>query len=299
MNKIYYSVIIPAYNAENTLATALESAINQTFNDYEIIIVNDGSTDSTPEIVDSFLRRENNIKSVNQENKGLGGARNSGIRVARGDYLAFLDADDLWYPDKLEKVAEVISGSNGQFDVICHDENLVFHGKKIRVNTYGPHSTFEDLLLKGNCLSPSATVVKGSTLTETGLFSEDRLIHGVEDYDLWLRLAKDEKSFYFLHEPLGEYHVKSGNMTRDVFNFTNRVLKVRLSHYCELSVEDQTKYLWKFRMQISKMFLRAGAKCLFLNRDAIQASKLIIESLRLLTYVPDSIKDLTIKSTST
>ena len=104
MNKPAISVIVPVYNVENYLSECLESILNQTFHDFEIICVNDGATDNSYDILKDYAQKYENIKVINQENKGLSGARNTGIEAANGDYLAFIDSDDLVKEDFLEKL---------------------------------------------------------------------------------------------------------------------------------------------------------------------------------------------------
>ena len=103
MNNPLVSVIMPAYNAEKYIDEAIDSVISQTFANWELIIVNDGSTDDTQKIVEAYVSSDTRIKLINQENKRLGAARNEGIKNANGEWVAFLDADDLWINTKLEK----------------------------------------------------------------------------------------------------------------------------------------------------------------------------------------------------
>ena len=229
---IHFSIIVPCYNVEKTVVRTLDTIKNQTYLNYEVIAVNDGSNDNTADVLNNYMNRNNiDFKVIRQVNKGLGAARNSGIRAAKYDIVAFLDADDLWHPDKLRRVCEAFE-KRADVDLVCHDEDVVKNGKKIRQNVYGPYSTYEDLLFKGNCLSGSAVAVKKEKLFEVGLFSEDLTFHGVEDYDLWMKLARKKAKFYYLHEILGEYVLHEDNMTSQVQSFFNRSWTL-LNHHLE------------------------------------------------------------------
>lgn len=96
-----FTVVVPLYNAERFIAATLDSVLAQTFADYEVVVVNDASTDGGPALVESYMARDSRVRMVTQENRGLAGARNSGIRASRGRYIALVDADDLWLPEKL------------------------------------------------------------------------------------------------------------------------------------------------------------------------------------------------------
>ena len=114
-----YSVIVPVYNVEKFLAKCLDSILNQDFDDYEIIAVNDGSTDSSLEILNEYSKKTDKIKVINQDNKGLGGARNTGIDVASGDYLVFIDSDDYVDNQMLSQLNSVLSTNS--FDILAFE----------------------------------------------------------------------------------------------------------------------------------------------------------------------------------
>ncbi len=189
-NKIFVSVIIPAYNQARFLGDALESVLSQTYPYYEIIVVDDGSTDNTSEVIHKYGSL---IKSIQQENMGLGGARNTGIRNSRGEFIGFLDADDIWLPDYLEKMI----GLAGNFP----DAGVYYCGAK-SIDQYGGElfqyfgkpfllsSTIYHILIRHNFLIPSTILLRRSVIDEIGLFEQSNpLIHGCEDWDLWLRIA--------------------------------------------------------------------------------------------------------------
>lgn len=207
------SVIIPTYNSAAYLREAIDSVFNQTFTDYELIIVDDGSKDNSPEIAREYGDR---IICVRQANAGVSAARNAGLRRARGRYVAFLDADDIWLPDKLSvQVAHLqanpsvkISGSS--FHLIDGTGALL---RTVRITPPGREDLLRELLLHGYYTLPSAMVVEREAMERVGGF--DETIHGVEDRDLWLRMVK-AYDYRYITEPLIRYRLHAGNETKNL-----------------------------------------------------------------------------------
>lgn len=217
------SVVIPAWNAEAFIEKTLSTIANQTFTDFEVIVVDDGSSDKTTEIVERFLKANGlSGRCIRQENKKIAGARNTGINAASSELISFLDHDDLWFPNKLEKVMAEFS-LYPEADLICHQENVVKDNVFLHTTKNGPwvEKMYESLLFDGNALSPSAVTVKKAKLVEAGLFRENPEFNTVEDYDLWMRLAKICR-MRFLDEILGEYQlVERGASNKIVYHNTN------------------------------------------------------------------------------
>lgn len=185
----FFSVIIPSYNRHSLLRKAIDSVLSQTFKDFELIVVDDGSTDKTPEIQNEYGNR---ILYISQENKGVSSARNAGIKVSSSPYIAFLDSDDLWMPEKLDSHHSFIM-DNPQISVHQTDEIWIRNGR--RVNPKIKHKKKSgDIFIESLALcliSPSSVVIKKKILNKYGLFDENMPV--CEDYDLWLRIASDEK----------------------------------------------------------------------------------------------------------
>ena len=214
------SIVVPAWNAAAFIEKTLATVAAQTFRDFEVIVVDDGSSDDTKLVVDRFLEK-NKLRGrcIKQVNKKIAGARNTGIRAAEAELISFLDHDDLWFPNKLERVMAEF----GDGDLVCHDENIVKDGKLVRISRNGPlvPNMYERLLFEGNALSPSAVTVKKAKLFEAGLFRENTEFNTVEDYDLWMRLARVCR-MRFLPEILGEYQlVERGASNSIVYHNTN------------------------------------------------------------------------------
>jgi len=246
----FFSVIIPCYNIVDIIGPTLETLVSQTFTDFEIIFVNDGSIDSTLNTLTDFqLKIKNQVTIINQENKGLGAARNSGIKVSNGKYIALLDADDTWASNKLSILFEFIN-LNNKFDLYCHNEFTVTqNGVFIKNNVYGPFTSFEDLFYKGNCLSPSAVVLNNNVFKIVGYFSEDRDFHGVEDYDFWLRVSLNNLKISYIPDYLGYYVIHNNNMSTSL-NFFDNEEKLLLSYVIRFNT-----VILNDKLRIKKRFL--------------------------------------------
>ena len=223
------SVVIPTYNHAEFLTGALQSVVNQSFVDWEAIIVNNFSTDNTEEIVKGF--NEPRFRLVNFQNNGvIAASRNHGIQLAASSVIAFLDSDDIWYPNKLSRCLSEFS--NGA-DLVCHGENWVTEGLPPRAIYYGPtdRATHSKLLLRGNCVSTSDTLVRKKLLDKANGFNENPLFITAEDYELWMNLSLNTSKFVFVHELLGEYR-RHENGASTVVNrhLSAKNLRIRVRH---------------------------------------------------------------------
>lgn len=230
---ISFSIVIPAYNAARFIEKTLDSVRGQTYRDYQVLITNDGSTDTTEQVIAAYAARHPSfpLELSNQENKGIGGARNNGLFRAQGDFIAFLDADDYWHPEKLAKMADFLT-VNPQVDVAYHDETEVRGDGTRHPLTYGDvrEPAYEDLLFRGNRLSTSATVVRRELAQEVGGFSERMEFNSAEDYDFWLRLARCGARFAHVPEVLGEYHRVEGSVTQKIDYHHRNIFNVVVHH---------------------------------------------------------------------
>lgn len=259
-----FSVVIPAYNAEAFVEEALDSVSAQTFPDYEVLLVDDGSSDSTASRAALWAAAHPEIRwqLISQPNKGIGGSRNAGVFAARGDYLAFLDVDDLWLPEKLARVARFLKES-GSPDLVCHDEWLAAPQRLLQRSTYGPYQAYSDLLFKKNTISTSATVVRRERVWEIDGFSEDLNFNGVEDYDLWMRLAKSGCRIEYLHEVLGIYRIHEQSITAGIDRHCQNALNLLEHHFRDWP--EQNIRSW-FRQRRRQGAVLRGAGHSFLKR---------------------------------
>ena len=223
--KGFFSIVVPCYNVQDTLKETIESILKQDFNNYEIVAVDDGSFDKTPQILNNY-KIKNDIKVVTQSNKGLGAARNAGINASQGIYICLLDADDLWVPSKLTKVHKILK--NIKYSLISNDE-IILSNKYLLYLRNNPPKNLSNLLIAGNTLSPSAITIKKEIFDKVGLFKEDKNFLGVEDWDFWIRVIDSGEKIRHLAEPLGIYRRDIQNMSKSK-EFTRRIINIHRKH---------------------------------------------------------------------
>jgi glycosyltransferase involved in cell wall biosynthesis len=219
------TVIIPAYNAIRYIAETMETVITQTYQDFEVLIVNDGSTDDTPNWVSQFCQQEAKVRMISQVNKGLPGARNTGIKESRGEYIAILDADDLWEPTKLQK--QVDSLDSHPEAGLCYTWTALAdsEGKATGrvVTSHAEGKVWQQLTEINFVCCGSTPMIRRHCFETVGFFAEDLLFS--EDWDMWLRIAA-KYPFVVVKEPLIRYRQHSNNMTKNCQKMleTSRVL---------------------------------------------------------------------------
>jgi len=203
------SVIIPAHNAELFIRESVDSALAQTHRDVEVIVVNDNSTDDTPRILREYGNR---IRLLHQRNGSAAASRNAGAKIATGDWLALLDADDLWEPTKLERQLAITTstcsytnrtniGSRGDVPELQSDVTTMHDG-----------DVFMPLLLEGNFMTNSSVMVRRHIFERLGGFTTT--LKNAEDWDLWLRIAEHHRVSY-CPEPLIKYRFHAGGKSRN------------------------------------------------------------------------------------
>jgi glycosyltransferase involved in cell wall biosynthesis len=187
------SVVIPAFNAAPFIGDTLASVLGQTITELEVIVVDDGSTDGTRQRIDGA---DDRVRLLHQDRGGAARARNLGVGQARGEWIAFLDADDLWTPDKLER----------QLDLAAETGSAFVFADRINIGERGPlpelQSTIQPLrdgdiyevLLRGNFITTSSVVLRREVFERVGGFCEDPILPPAEDWDLWLRVAHDHRA---------------------------------------------------------------------------------------------------------
>ncbi len=208
------SVVMPAYNAEKTIKESVDSVLAQTFTDFELIITDDCSSDKTPAIYAGLVASDPRIRVLrNEANKGVAAARNKGVAEARGEWIAFLDSDDLWRPDKLEKHMAFIKKTGAD---ISYTASAFIDGGGAVIDYILPaeYRLTYAALLRRNLMSCSSVMVRRGIMLDNGFQSGP--IH--EDYSSWLRILKKTGAAYGLDEPLLVYRVsknsRSGRLVR-------------------------------------------------------------------------------------
>ena len=191
------SVVIPTYNRVELLKRSIDSVINQTIKPFEIIIVDDGSNDGTEAMV---KKKYDSLKLIKQKNKGASAARNTGIKASSGEWICFLDSDDEWKNDKLEKQITFVA-NNSDYKFFHSNEIWIKNGK--RINQKKKHKKYGGDIFK-KCLdmcriSPSSVLINKNIFEEIGFFNENLVV--CEDYELWLRIC-DQYKVFFIDEPL-------------------------------------------------------------------------------------------------
>ena len=185
MSNIRVSVIIPTFNRAYVLERAIASVLNQTYKNFELIIVNDGSTDNTQALLEKYQEH----KVFHTQNHGVSRARNFALKYAQGEWIAFLDSDDEWLPDKLEKQINYIQ-ENPNYLLVHGDEIWVRNG--VRVNPKSKHAKGGEDQFKASlklcAISPSVALIKRDLLVEFSGFRSDYPV--CEDYDLWLKITQ-------------------------------------------------------------------------------------------------------------
>lgn len=205
------SVVIPAYNAMTYLPETVESVLRQTFADFEVLIINDGSSDHIEQWASQVV--DSRVKFISQVNQGLPGARNTGIAHAQGDYIAFLDADDLWKPTKLEKQVRCLD-DNPQVGLVhtwmlLVDEQGKSTGKLMPSEAEGNVWT---QLIERNVIACPSVIVRRCCFDRVGGF--DRTLRSIEDWDMWLRIAVHHP-FAVIREPLAYYRQLPTSMSKN------------------------------------------------------------------------------------
>lgn len=205
------SVVIPTYNCSAYLAEAVESVLAQTFRDFEVLVIDDGSTDDTAAVM---RRYGPPVRYIRQSNRGVAVARNHGIEQSRGRYVAFLDADDTWLPHKLERQLAALAEQPACRACYSAFVNVSSDRRPLGVTrSERQGSALQDLLLRGNVIGTPSTVLCERSLTlAVGGF--DPLLSLGADWDMWIRLGAFTE-FFYVDEPLVWYRLHGTNMSRD------------------------------------------------------------------------------------
>jgi len=208
------SVIMPAYNAEKYIAEAIESVVAQSYENWELIVIDDCSADNTAEIARSFAEKDGRIRLIkNNKNIGAAETRNKGLDLAKGEYIALLDSDDVWLPEKTEKQLELAEQTEADI-VYCSYAMIDENGAKIHKEYVVPESTDFDSMLEANVIGCSTAMVRAAVLKEHP-FSET---YYHEDYVLWMELLRDGCAAKGLPQVLAHYRILKNSRSNNKLN---------------------------------------------------------------------------------
>jgi glycosyltransferase involved in cell wall biosynthesis len=275
------SVIVPAYNVAEFIGEALDSVLAQTFTDYEIIVVNDGSPD-TEKLEKALAPYMSRIIYLKQENRGVSAARNAGIAAARGSLIAFLDGDDTWLPNYLKIQVSRIQ-ADATIDVLY--PNVIMFGDSsddgeefMSICPSSGEVTFERLLLQ-ECNVSNCSIARRDTIIRAGLFDES--LRSVEDFDLWLRVIKQGGRIAYHRNVLARYRRRPGSLTADPVRLSEHILKVlsKIKETMELTPSEQATLEIQLRHFQALLRLQEGKRAFF-SGDTAGAIKGLTEANR-------------------
>jgi glycosyltransferase involved in cell wall biosynthesis len=281
------SVIIPVYNAEKFLSETIESVIAQTYPDWEIIAVDDGSTDRSLEILRKYEQRlPSKIHVITQRNSGVSIARNNAIAIAKGEYIAFLDHDDLWLPEKLEKQVELLD-SNKELGLVYSDSYIIIDEEgDFEKNTYSQNikpfrGNVLNELLYANFIPLLTAIIRKEVLNKVGMFNPKYKI--CEEYDLFLKIAE----YYpvdFIEQPLAKYRVHDENFSRNIEILVNENFQI-IEYW---SNKSKNKNFSRGRIKRKKIDLYYSLLVYYFISH--QNRKVVMESINLIKLFPYSLR---------
>ena len=291
MPDILFSVIIPTYNRAGFITKTIESVLNQTYSNFELIIVDDGSTDNTEKVIKCI--RDKRIKYFKKENEERGAARNYGTNKAKGDYITFLDSDDLLYSKYLEEANLFIASNNAIniFHQLFEVTNIL--GKVIHSANYSNNNVFKSLITKGNFMACQGMFLQ-KDFAKSNLFIEDRNLAGSEDYELWLRISTSENiiinpvitSALLQHLERSVVNININNLIKRKelmlhYLFSNKLINSKLLKYKRILKTGAYSYI-SLHIALSKQSKKTALKYLF---KAIKLSPIFIFKRRFFAII--------------
>jgi glycosyltransferase involved in cell wall biosynthesis len=268
------SIIMPTHNRCDLLKNAIDSILNQTYKNYEIIIVDDASTDNTEEYINS-LNLDKLVYIKNKESKGASKSRSIGIRNATGQFIAFLDDDDEWLPTKLEEQVKKFS-NNDNLGLVYTGVKLVFKDQNLSYNTLPNLSgyVYKEMLMRNHIGVTPAVMLRKEVLEDVGLF--DSNYPAREEYDLWIRVSEKWKIDYIKEPLLISYgRINLDRISSDVNNY-KKAIDIMNQKYkndiLELTLEEQ-------KIRIANQYFFLGSQAIKVNNSSL-ARKYFINSIK-------------------
>lgn len=258
------SVVIPTHNRGNLIEKSVRSAMKQTHTNLEIIVISDGSLDNTDEVMEKLMQEDSRIKFFSYyPSKGANEARNMGILKSKFEYVAFLDDDDQWFPDKLEKQLEIFS-KDLEIGLVCGGINAIYVDQNTESVFIPPakRDSSKDILIR-NCIGSTTTVVvKKELFAKSGMFDVE--LQALQDYDLWIRLCQHTKVGVLKEPCVKYYHYPNSNqISRDTYKYINAVGYIEKKHsklLHSLNIEERKERKNVFMLLLSKKGIKNGEK---------------------------------------
>lgn len=264
------SVVIPAYNAESTLERAMASVLSEVVIPLELIVVDDGSTDSTPQVIDAARDKDQRVRRITQVNGHVAAACNTGLHASRGKYIAFLEADDEWVPGKLRKQLELFNSHpeigasftnfynhdevTGTTETVSEQQKGVLKAMpRRRINEYATiiDTDLRPFLIQSNFILRSSIMMPRELLLSLG--GQDTTLRGDDDWDLWFRMG-GSVTFAFLEEPLAIRHKGPNSMSRPSPNWYTSIIRSRTKTFNWVCAREELGHMVKpLRLQIGQM----------------------------------------------
>ena len=248
--KCLVSIIIPTYKRVEKLKRAIDSVFNQTFTNWEIIIIDNHSEDGTKELIDNYKNPKIKILLI-KNNGNIAKSRNLGIKKSKGKYLALLDSDDMWTPNKLQICIKTL---NKKIKIVYHDMYIQNDIKQIIFKKSGmcrdlKKPIYNDLILNGPAFPTSSVVIEKNVFKKIGFFDEKKKLITWEDYDAWIRLSKINEGYKKINKVLGyrwaddENTLKPNILIKTIFLFKKKYLNnERLPNWCKLALSKSYYY---------------------------------------------------------
>lgn len=282
------SIVIPSYNRANFISDTLESIIRQSFKDFEILFIDDGSTDNSPEIVNNFIEKDYRVKYFRQANSERAVARSYGISLSNSQYLCLVDSDDLWYPNKLERQVELMDANPELVFSYASVNRIDFNNKRLP-SSPRQHEGYSGWvfykLLQRNFIPSVTPMIRTEILKKIGKQVTEFIPY--EDWDFWLRISRKGK-FLHIKEPLGDYRIhpqqsvqnvnpeKIEEVTLKVLDANTNPLKINLDEYLKKSCLDDKQD--DFQEQVNKAYslayLRSAYWYIIANKNITAREKL-------------------------
>ncbi|MCB7128687.1 MAG: glycosyltransferase [Candidatus Brocadiales bacterium] len=253
------SIILPCYNGERWLPETISSILAQTFQDFELIVVDDGSTDGTPAILES-IAHEPRTTVIRQPNHGIPATHNRGLREAQGEFIAYIQQDDLWLPEKLALQVEAFRQSDPSVGLIYGQAYHIDEAGRIfklqRPPEYPQHELLRHLIEDGGFVPIVTTLIRRACYERVGLHDES--LYGCDDYDLWLRLAP-HFAFLRLEEPLAKLRYHPGRASHDERMCLDRfTIAVKLQRLYPEMRNSMDRYLCRSHFDYGRFLVEHG-----------------------------------------